>query len=339
VAGSSAVICDKAMLRQVRGSMWNKIEPGFFIIMLLSIVLHGGLIFSINRMKLPPQRVLTIEEIPDRFVKFIIEKPMPKDMQKKNAQEVTGPASEAARTQGQTETLKEEITPAQRAVAQKNVATRVANVESKIRTVGVLGLLTGTGTTAKGAAVIDVLGSRGNRKERNQDLELALQGQAGLIKTSDAGVLEQKVVQSKDIPLVGRSEDIDDLLDMGKTTTKDLMKTGNIIIRPPESIEGAASSNARRNDDVIGEIVTRNKAGIKLSYDKFLKRDPDLAGKITIRFTISAAGTVTTVAILENTTGNIAFEQELIRKIKLWRFDEVPEGDVTVTYPFLFNPS
>ena len=58
-----------------------------------------------------------------------------------------------------------------------------------------------------------------------------------------------------------------------------------------------------------------------------------------MRFTITAAGIVTTVIVLENTTGNAAFEQELMRKVKLWRFEEVPEGDVTVTYPFLFSPS
>jgi TonB family protein len=76
-----------------------------------------------------------------------------------------------------------------------------------------------------------------------------------------------------------------------------------------------------------------------MSYEKFLKRDPSLKGKITVRFTITAEGTVNNIQILENTTGNTDLEAEIVRKVKMWTFDSVGEGDVTVTYPFVFSPS
>jgi TonB family protein len=341
--GSAAMVQDKALLRQVRGTLWGKPDLRFWIILILSVGMHASIVYTINHIKLPPKRTLTIEDIPERFARLIIEKPIPKELPKKQQAAIEGTAKVETVAKGaEPEVIgpSPEKKAVERKIAQKNVAARAAKVENKIRTVGVLGLLTGTGATAKGPAVVDVLGKRPGRKEHAQDLEMALQTQKGLIKTDNASILERKVVQSKDVDLLGHNAAIDDdLLSMGKTTTKDLVKTGNIVIRPPESIEGAASSNAKRDDKVIGEVVSKNKVGIKMTYEKFLKRDPNLAGKITVRFTISAAGTVTTVLILENTTGNTEFEQELIRKIKMWRFDEVPEGDVTVTYPFLFNPS
>jgi TonB family protein len=337
-----AVLHDKALMRKMRGPVLQKTEPGFFILVIFSIALHAGIILHVNRMNLAPKKAMSIEEIPDRLVRFIIEKPLPKNTPAgkpaaKTQDKLTDAAAQKPAAQPVAQSQNRTSPPL---VSGENAALRQARVENKIRTVGVLGLLTGVGSTAAGPAVVDVLGADGTRKERNQDLELALLNQTGLIKTGSAGILNRKLVQSKEAPMSDRREEIDELLEMGNTATRDLVKTGgSIIIKPPESIEGAASSNTLRSEKSIGEIVARRRAGIMMTYDKYLRREPGLGGKITVRFTISAAGTVTRVIILENTTGSSAFEQELVRKIKFWKFEQVLEGDVTVTYPFLFNPS
>jgi TonB family protein len=339
--GGGAVIRDKAVLRQIRGSFFEGVDPRFFVIMAFSLIIHAAGIYMMNRVKLPPAKPQQIEDMSDRFVRLIIEKPLPKQLKEKLSKaqdggvkaDDGGKADAAGEGQKSAESVKKAQT-----VAKKNVAARVAKVEKKIRTVGVLGLLTGAGATATGPAVVDVLGKAG-KKERFQDFELALSQSDGLIKTESKQILEQKLVQSKEVDIVNRREEIDDLLSDVKATTKDLVKIGHFVLRAPESIEGAASSNAKRDEKAISAIVNRNKIGVKMTYEKYLKRDPNLEGKITVRFTISPAGIVTTVMILENTTGNLAFESELIRKIKMWRFEEISEGDVTVTYPFLFSAS
>jgi len=76
-----------------------------------------------------------------------------------------------------------------------------------------------------------------------------------------------------------------------------------------------------------------------MSYEKFLERNPGLSGKVTVRFTIAASGSVSSVSILENTTGNNELEQEIIRKVRMWQFEAISEGDATVTYPFVFMPA
>ncbi len=340
VAGAGAVIQDKAILRQIRGSIWDTIDPRFLTIAILSLAFHITVLSVLNHVKLRPPEMVRIEELPERFARLIIEKPILKETPMPAKPELAKESEKGAeKPQEKTAEAVAEKRKVEQAIAKKNVAARVARVENKIRTVGVLGILTGVGSTAKGPSVVDVLGSGGSRKERFQDLELALGKTSGLTKTESFDVLDRTLVKSKEVN-VDHGEDIDEILAGVRTvTTKDLAKKGDFIIRPPESIEGAASSNAKRDDKAISAVVRTNKTSVKLTYEKYLKRDPTLAGKITVRFTISADGRVSSVEILENTMQNPAFENDIVRKIKMWHFEAIPEGDVTVTYPFIFQPS
>jgi TonB family protein len=343
IAGNNTTV-SPALVRQLRGSFSTSIDPRFIIILLLSLGLHGGFMILAKRTKLPPPEELTLEKIPERFVKLIIDKPLP-PTPKKQAQEKAQNANTKAPVEEPTLIAEEKkaVTEEQKQVLKEKaveaVSQRSSRVEQKLRTVGVLGILTGQGATAKGPAVLDVLGSTNNRKERFQDLEMALSDMKGLKKTTDVEVLNQKLVSTKEVKLSNK-ENIDDIIaGMGSAKTMQLEKVGNFIIQRPESVEGAGSTSAKRDDRAINTVVSTHKASIKLSYEKFLKRDPTLSGKVTVRFTISALGQVTSVTIIENTTGSDELGQEIIRKVRLWQFEAVSEGDVTVTYPFVFQPS
>ncbi len=329
------------MLREVRGSIWQTFDRRFAAIAILSIALHVGIAWYLNRTEISQEDIVVLEKMPERFAKLIIEKPLPKNeavpaqnAQEKPLAETEKPAEDA---QSKSPQAAEKVTD-QRA-AKQAVAARAARVEEKIRTVGVLGMLTGAGKTAKGPAVVDVLGNAHRKKERFQDLESALDKMSGLKRAKDVEVLNRKLVRSKDIA-VSHKESIDDLIaGIGAPQTQQLAKKGNFIVQRPESIEGAASSNAKRDDSAINSIVSSHKTSIRMSYEKYLRRDPNLAGKITVRFTISAAGMISAVVILENTTGSKNLERDIVRKIKMWRFEAIAQGDVTVTYPFVFTPS
>jgi len=300
-----------------------------------------------QHVKIAPAKTKSIEEIPERFAKLIIEKPLPKEMKKK-----TAPNQDASsvQKQSQTETEKAAEAGAEKvpgaaqghgpsAVVKKAVSQQVARVEQKIRTVGVLGMLTGVGATAKGPSVVDVLGTVNNKKERMQDLDKALADMSGLQQTRSIDIVQKKLVKSKDVE-INHKESIDDLIaGIGAAKTSDLSKKGDILISRPESIEGAASSNAKRDIMAINAVVTSHKTSVRMSYERFLKKSPDLAGKITIRFTIDASGNVTRMEILENTTGNKELEDEIAKKVKMWKFESIPEGEVTVTYPLVFQPA
>ena len=331
---------DPALIRAVRSKKVSIIDRSFLIIVTLSIVIHLVFIFLVRIYRVPPPPAPVIEEIPERFARLIIEKPLPKTETAKKASEK---GSESAKTATEKSNGKSTqngpVTAQQRTRARKSVDARVARVEKKLRTVGVLGMLTGVGATAKGPSVVDVLGTLKDRKEHKIDLESALDKMTGLQKTKQVDLLDRNLVKSKDIA-ISHKEDIDDLLaNVGGAKTVDLAKKGSFIIQKPQSIEGAASSNAKRDNNAISAIVSSHKTSIRMSYERYLKREPTLAGKITVRFTIAASGSVAMVTIVENTTGNGQLEEEIMRKIRMWRFEAIADGDVTVTYPFVFAPA
>lgn len=89
---------------------------------------------------------------------------------------------------------------------------------------------------------------------------------------------------------------------------------------------------------VVGMIKTRIGA-IRACYERELKRNPGLAGKVTIQFTIEERGNVTGVKVSENSTGEDAVGQCVAKAIGGFRFNPGPEGgSVSFSYPFVFAP-
>lgn len=333
-----------ALMREMRGSFFRTLDPRFFAIAIVSIGLHAGVIYYLNQIKLPLQQPMEIEKVSERFARLIIEKPIPKTPVKQikkavTATESTAPSTTVATAETKTgDAVAPKISAAERTHARRAVAARAARVDQMMRTVGVLGMLSGKGSTARGPAVVDVLGAMGNR-ETSGNLDDALSKMTGLRKTDNPEVLNATLVKSKDVAIEHKQEIEDLITTMTAAKSVDLVKRGEFIIQKPESIEGAASQSAKRDNTAINGVVASHKTSIRMSYENCLKRNPTLAGKVTVRFTISAAGIVSSITILENTTGNTDLEQEIKNKIRNWRFDAIDEGDVTVTYPFVFTPA
>lgn len=337
IAGTVAAVAPKKVIRSIKGSLWGKTEPRIILLSLLSIGVHVLSIYYFNSIKIKQNESIIIEEIPERFAKLIIEKPVPKE---KSIADLKSPMK-TTETVTQEKNIADQSgkVPSGKSGAQKAVAARMARVEEKIRTVGVLGMLTGVGKTAKGPSVVDVLGTIGDKKERFTDLDKTLEKVSGLKKTQNLDVLNSKLVKSKDVSISYKDEINSLIANIGEAKTMNLTKKGNFIIQKPESIEGSASSNAKRDPATINSVVSSHRTSIRMSYEKYLKRNPNLAGKISVKFTISASGTVTRIIVFENTTQDTELEQEIVRKIRMWRFETIPEGDVTVTYPFIFAPA
>jgi TonB family protein len=338
---SSNVTLSDDIVNAVRGTPLSFLKSRMFLFVAFSSIIHVGILYILNSIKVSHEENMVIEAVPERFAKLIIERPIPKEDKRISKNDVTGQVAVKKSTEPtqQSQEGKPVITTAQKKIARKKVDAQVTQVEQKVRTVGVLGMLTGVGATAKGPAVADVLGAIGDKRDKFEDLDDALNKMTGLKKAPQLDILDKKLVKSKDVS-VSHKEEIDDLIaGVGQAESVNLSKKGDFIIQRPESIEGAASSDARRDNDAINEIVASHKASIRMTYEKFLKRDPSLSGKVTVRFTIAASGSVENAQVIENTTGNSEFEQEILRKLRMWKFDPIPEGEVTVSYPFVFSSS
>jgi len=113
------------------------------------------------------------------------------------------------------------------------------------------------------------------------------------------------------------------------------LKAALVRVVPP-GITGTAAADSLRSSAVIARIVNQRKGGIEYVYEKYLKTNPNLEGKIVVRFNIAASGDVTACSVVSSTLGNAAVEREVCDRIVTWRFPPIEEGYVTVVYPFVF---
>lgn len=89
---------------------------------------------------------------------------------------------------------------------------------------------------------------------------------------------------------------------------------------------------------VVSTIKTRIKA-IQACYERELRRNPSLAGKVTVEFTIQPRGNVTDAKVAANTTGDDSVAQCVMETVQRFRFNPGPEGgSVSYSYPFVFAP-
>lgn len=89
----------------------------------------------------------------------------------------------------------------------------------------------------------------------------------------------------------------------------------------------------------IHRTVGTYLGGIRYLYNRELRRNPDLEGKLTVSITIGPEGQVVSCEVVESTLESPVLEREVLARIRKWKFPPVARRDVTVTYPFVFFPS
>jgi hypothetical protein len=90
--------------------------------------------------------------------------------------------------------------------------------------------------------------------------------------------------------------------------------------------------------EVIAAYIKSQLGQILYCYERQLSANPDLYGKVAVKFTIVADGTVDTQRIGDTTLKNATVEGCILQRVARWKFP-APEGGtkVLVTYPFLFK--
>jgi len=101
---------------------------------------------------------------------------------------------------------------------------------------------------------------------------------------------------------------------------------------------GNSESMGGRSPEGIRIVVMNHMGGLRAEYNKRLRDNPYLKGKIAVRFTINPAGHVTDCRVLLNTMNDLELERLIVGRIKTWQFEScVNCGMATVTYPFVFS--
>ena len=99
------------------------------------------------------------------------------------------------------------------------------------------------------------------------------------------------------------------------------------------------SGKASRSREEIELVFDKNKGVIFALYNRALRNDPSLEGKVVLRLTIAPNGQVTLCEVVSSELGNPDLENKLVQRIKLFRFEAKDVEAITTTKPIDFFPA
>jgi periplasmic protein TonB len=99
------------------------------------------------------------------------------------------------------------------------------------------------------------------------------------------------------------------------------------------------SDRASRSREEVERVFDANKGAIHTLYNRALRQNPALEGKVVLRLTISPEGTVTFCEIVSSELGDPDLEAKLIQRVLLFKFESKDVEPVTTTKPIDFFPA
>ena len=311
----------------MQGSAWRSMDRMFLTILAASLLLHFSCATLIIAARPPPEPELSLDQLDDRFARVFIP---PKQEKPTRPMET----AQAARADGKDDPPKPDGEDKAQAEASKpsgaqDADTRRAEVVKKVAGKGLLKILGSSGSG--GGAFSDVLGG----STGGGDIAEALAGAGGVgIATTEASV-------GPGGPRGGGTGSVAGIGELGTSgggnvdlgTKKEVQVSGRVSSAAPE-----VDSTEVDREAVARYVKARLKA-IQDCYEKELKRNPSLRGKVIVRFNILPSGRTGDIDIEENTLGNDAVASCIRTKIRGWTFPFKPDEEVPVAYPFVFSPA
>lgn len=102
---------------------------------------------------------------------------------------------------------------------------------------------------------------------------------------------------------------------------------------------GGDSRLQGRSLEDIQIVMDRNKSGLYSLYNRALRRDATLQGKVVLEITIAPSGEVTRCRIVSSQLNNAELEDRIIRRVQLINFGAKDVSEMTIKYPIHFIPS
>ncbi len=99
------------------------------------------------------------------------------------------------------------------------------------------------------------------------------------------------------------------------------------------------SGKASRSREEIELVFDCNKGAIFALYNRALRQDPTLEGKLVLRLTIAPDGSVTFCEVVSSELNDEELERKLVMRVKRFRFESRDVEPVTTEKPIDFFPA
>ncbi len=290
-------------------------------IILLAVFLAGGMI--VNRIELPEVEQKRLVDVSPRLAKLLLDKqkvePPPKEIPPPKKEEVKKEKPPEKKKEVPKKVEKAPPKKTAREVAQQSGLIAMADELADLRDSFALDDVAALPQSNAGKQAIEVAS--------NQNVLSSAGGRAsGGIQTD---TLNRKITTSE--------------LAQRKTTRVEsgIEKSAG---GQAQASKSSASSQQKgqstaRSRDEIERVFQRQKGSIFSIYNRALRSNPALAGKVVIEMTIAPDGSVKNARIVSSELGDEQLERKLILKIKRFKFSSSNVAEITVTYPIEFLPS
>ena len=125
----------------------------------------------------------------------------------------------------------------------------------------------------------------------------------------------------------------------GRNTTRVASPVAGIGQAGVSTSRSGSSGKASRSREEIELVFDKNKGAIFALYNRALRRDPSLEGKLVLRLTIDPNGVVSFCEVVSSELGDEELERKLVQRIKLFRFEARDVEAITTTKPIDFFPA
>jgi TonB family protein len=308
-------------------------ERRFYLITstILLITLLLGII--VPMIELPEKERFIKQSVPPRLARLILEQkktppPKPKPIKKKIA--------EKKKTEPKKEKPKEAKKPEPEKKVRKQVAKKTPpppTVEQARKKAASSGLL----------AFSDQLADL--REEPVAPSTAGIQKRAVTGQRASGGVQRSLITSgaargSSGINTAGLSRDTGGQGLGGRSTTTVTSKAAEAKKSQNASGRGKGKNHkGNRTREEIQTVFDQNKGAVYALYNRALRKDPTLRGKVVLELTISPGGRVTKCRIVSSELNNKKLERKLVSRIKMFKFLAKDVDTAIVSYPIDFLPS
>jgi TonB family protein len=351
---------DQKIAREFQKPLFQDLDKRFTGILFGSLIVETVFVILLAVRPIPEYTDKDIARIQERFANFILhETPVKEgDLSIGTSTTAVSPAEElipedeaASEGHGEGEGSAGEGSGSGREMSpEARIEARMASAEARRRAreaiseevsnKGLLGLLTGTGSAAEGEAVSSLF-SGSDDEGLGGDLDKVLSSVGGLKSQGSATGSGSGSGGSVRGSRSGDKATIDDLVSgLGSAHSESLSRKGELKVESPADVIGRGRRSIYRSPEAIQEVLIRHNKAIQYCYERELKRNPTLKGKIVVRITVNPEGHVTEASIISSTLNNERVERCILSRISLWKdFPPInPEdGNITFRQGYIFG--
>jgi hypothetical protein len=304
----------------VRGSIADQIDPYLAVILSISLVLHG-LVWAYCKyiVEEPPPKPPDV--IADQFAHVVLERPKPPPLK-------TDLGKESEKTGPEEKKAEPKRAPIAQPKKEPAGAPDKAALEAKVAGAAPLAVL--HQLAAKGNGPLgDVTGDKASWE--NLDKGLSKVGNANIVASvgstrgaTTRGAGSGEIASGKEVGVTGPTGPA---ATGGEKTEKEIKVAGTM-----QKVEGE-TSGALDPDKVAQTIKSRYQSRVMACYQRGLKSNPTLQGKVTVTFTVGVAGNV----VKANAEGfDPGVDDCIAREARTWRFNK-PEEASEYEIPFVLR--